>query len=88
LLSKGARVLLIDSAKNENLQKKAEELKKLGAEVLTGVDNISDVDFDLVVCKSRRSTKSGLVKKLIDLNKPVIGELELGYHFVSSKLSP
>ncbi len=86
LLSKGARVLLIDSAKNENLQKKAEELKKLGAEVLTGVDNISDVDFDLVVVSPGVPTKSGLVKKLIDLNKPVIGELELGYHFVSSKI--
>ncbi|HON06699.1 MAG TPA: UDP-N-acetylmuramoyl-L-alanine--D-glutamate ligase [Verrucomicrobiota bacterium] len=86
LLSKGARVLLIDSAINENLKKKADELKKLGADVLLGVDNISDIDFDLVVVSPGVSTKSGLVKTFIDLKKPVIGELELGYHFVSSKI--
>ncbi len=86
LLSKGARVLLIDNTINEDLKNKAEDLKKLGAEVLLGIENISDFNFDLVVVSPGVPIKSGLVKTLIDLKKPVIGELELGYHFVSSKI--
>lgn len=86
LLNKNARVTAIDCAKNPDLEKTSDDLKRLGAQVFLGVERLSNIDFDIVVVSPGAPTNSGFVKELIDAGKTVIGELELGFNFVPSKI--
>jgi len=78
LVSKGAKVMALDSADTEALRSQAKELKALGVEVQLGAERAPARGFDLVVVSPGVPPGYAPLKEVVERGVPVIGELELG----------
>lgn len=88
----GAIVTIIDGGSGEALQKRARDLAVQGVEVFIGEDALKifsseslasskQRSFELAVLSPGIDPASRLARQVIDQNIPLIGELELAYHF-------
>jgi UDP-N-acetylmuramoylalanine--D-glutamate ligase len=78
LVRSGAKVLAVDSAESEALQKEAKQLRSLGIEVKLGVATAPGGIFDLAVVSPGVPPGNPVFKDIRDRSIPVMGELELG----------
>ncbi|MEO7931612.1 MAG: UDP-N-acetylmuramoyl-L-alanine--D-glutamate ligase [Chthoniobacterales bacterium] len=81
LLSKGAKITVLDSGNSEPLLARAEKLRSAGMTVLTGPDAVSDEAFSLVVVSPGIDLASPFVRQYSDRGIPVTGELEVAWQF-------
>jgi UDP-N-acetylmuramoylalanine--D-glutamate ligase len=79
LLSRGARVLAMDSANGPMLKKQAAKLHGRGATIELGVTELPLRSFDFAVVSPGVPLDHPLVAALRARQIPLIGELELGY---------
>lgn len=76
------RVTIVDSSTGEALERRAQPLRELGAEVLLGSDELPAAD--LIVASPGIKPTTPLMKAAFDSRVPVISELELAYRVSSA----
>lgn len=81
LLSKGARVAILDSGTSESLEARAEKLQAEGFTVEIGCKVIPDISFDAVVVSPGIHLASAFVRQFSERDIPVTGELEVAWRF-------
>ena len=81
-LSRGAQVVVLDSCQTESLQKSAEKLKNLGAEVHLNIHSFSDKEIDLAVISPGVLPEDSLRKSIELTVRNVYSELEFGWSFL------
>lgn len=87
LLRKGARVWAVDDAKNDVLQREADQLKAKGVRTHLGGE-LPDRGFDLAVVSPGVPWESPSLKSVASRKIHIIGELELGFqHSVCLNIS-
>ncbi len=79
LLSRSARVTVIDSAESDGLKDGAEELRAMGAQVFLGEDAPPAEPFDFAVVSPGVPNDAAVVLALRARDIPFISELELGW---------
>ena len=79
LQGRGAQLLVVDSARNPELEQTAAQLKAEGVRVELGVETAPAEPFDLVVVSPGVPWTNPVLIELSDRNVPIIGEFELGY---------
>lgn len=79
LLSERAKVTAVDSADSAELRKRAEELRKLGADVQLGVAALDRADFALGIVSPGVPADSPLIKPLEEAGVQLLSEFELGW---------
>jgi UDP-N-acetylmuramoylalanine--D-glutamate ligase len=78
LSRRGAKVVGVDHANNQELQHGADRLRPLGVEVVLGVSAPPARDFNLAVLSSALPINTPLVEAVVRSRVPLISELELG----------
>jgi UDP-N-acetylmuramoylalanine--D-glutamate ligase len=79
LLSRGAKVVAVDSADTEALRAQASQLQACGATVELGAKALPGESFDLAVVSPGVPPENAVFAAARAAKIPVIGELELGY---------
>ncbi len=83
LASRGARVLVIDEATNENMKRRARRKKNVGIRYQFGVKTAPKATFDAAILSPGIHPRSSFGGTLANVDAPVFGELELGSWFCS-----
>jgi len=78
LLKEGSEVTVIDAAVNMDLRRRAYGLRRKGALVLLGADNVPSGDFDVCIVSPGISSDSKWVRDVEARGTEVLSELELG----------
>src|SRR5512143_2241996 len=78
LSRRGAKVVGVDHANNQELQHGADRLRPLGVEVVLGVSAPPARDFNLAVLSSALPINAPLIEAVVRNRVPLISELELG----------
>ena len=87
LLKHGARVTVTDQKPAEALAAAAEQLRSMGAAVETGGHHPDSVkEADLIVISPGVPTSVPLVREALELQIPVMSELELGSRFCRGRI--
>jgi len=81
LVNHGARVTVIDTREGATLKQDSESLSASGVDVQLGCTRIPDLDFEFAVVSPGLTPESGLYRKILEIDLPIIGELELGARF-------
>ena len=79
LAGRGAKVVAVDSADNESLQKQAQQLRASGIEVQLAARSAPAQGFDLAIASPGIPPENPIYKAMTDRGIPVMGELELGF---------
>jgi UDP-N-acetylmuramoylalanine--D-glutamate ligase len=79
LQGRGARLLVVDSARTPELEQTAAQLKAEGVRVELGVETAPAEPFDLVVVSPGVPWTNPVLIELSERKVPIIGEFELGY---------
>lgn len=82
LLRRGAEVTAVEPLDTPALQQETKPLRKRGACIQLGADQLPEGDFSLVVVSPAIPTSSALVKEAVRRGLKVIGELELAYQAI------
>lgn len=87
LLKQGARVSVLDDGSSPDLKKRARRLLKRGVAVDIGVDRaVAGDGFELLVLSPGIAPSHRRVRWAEENKVPVIGEVELAYHFLACPL--
>lgn len=79
LSRRGAKVLGVDHADNQDLRDGVKDLEEMGVEIKLGQKSPPKGKFDLVVVSPILPANADFVRQLEDRDVPVISELELGF---------
>ncbi|QAA32285.1 UDP-N-acetylmuramoyl-L-alanine--D-glutamate ligase [Clostridium manihotivorum] len=82
LVSKGYEVIINDANTEQNLEQ-VKELQSFGVKIILGShpDDLFDNSFDMIIKNPGISNKHKYVEKALELNIPVINELELAFRY-------
>lgn len=87
LLKKEGAIVFLSEVKKENeFEKEIEILKTNGINFEFGINSEKIYDSDIIVPCPGISYKNPLILKAKELNKKIIGELELSYNFINGKV--